>query len=61
MSLFFGKGFLITGILSPVSILSFTMQVPEINTKSQGMLQFSGISITSPGTNVSLSTVLRLS
>jgi len=45
---------LITGILSPVSILSLTMQDPVNKIKSHGMLVISGISMTSPGTKFSL-------
>jgi len=51
MSLVLGKGFLMTGMLSPVSMLSFTIQVPDSRARSQGIEQFSGILIISPGTN----------
>ena len=46
-----------TGMLSPVSILSFIMHYPVSNIKSHGiehslpLLSIVGISITSPGTN----------
>lgn len=46
---------LITGILSPVSIASLTIQTPVSKIKSQGMDMFSGTSITSPGTKSALS------
>ena len=38
------------GTLSPVSILSLTMQVPESKIKSQGKTVDSGTLIKSPGT-----------
>jgi hypothetical protein len=53
--LFFGRPFLITGTLSPVSILSLTIAMPVNKIKSQGKTVFSGTSITSPGTNSELS------
>lgn len=55
-----GRAFLITGMLSPVSMLSFTMQEPVRRTRSQGILQPSGISMTSPGTNSVLSIYVKL-
>lgn len=45
-----GRAFLITGILSPVSMLSFTIHDPVNKARSQGIEVISGISMTSPGT-----------
>ncbi len=50
-----GNWFLITGVLSPVSMLSFIMHWPVKRIKSHGMDYFSGISMTSPGTSHVLS------
>ena len=44
-----------TGMLSPVSMASLTMHDPVKRQMSQGIEQFSGISITSPGTSSLLS------
>jgi len=45
-----------TGIDSPVSIASLTMQLPYSTNKSQGRTMVSGTLIISPGTKVSLGT-----
>jgi hypothetical protein len=42
--------FFITGTDSPVSILSFTKQLPVKRIISQGIIVYSGTIITSPGT-----------
>ena len=53
-----GIEFLIAGIDSPVSMLSFITDVPLMRIKSQGMVPWDGISITSPGTSSELLTSL---
>ena len=45
---------LMTGTDSPVSMLSLTMHYPERSIMSQGIVQLSGTTITSPGTKESL-------
>lgn len=55
-----GMGFLNIGILSPVSMLWFTMQAPLNNNMSHGIVNSSGMSTTSPGTS-SLEGMLVLS
>lgn len=60
ISLVKGIEFLITGILSPVSMLSFTMQDPVRRAKSHGIEVISGISTTSPGTKSILSIYFKL-
>ena len=49
-----------TGILSPVSIDSFTIAPPVSNTKSQGRHFDSGTMTISPGSNSELSTTYSL-
>ena len=48
-----------TGILSPVSIASLTIQDPVSNKRSHGRFLFSGISTTSPGTTSALSISIK--
>ena len=49
-----GRGVFVTGTLSPVNILSFTITVPLIKTASQNKYPpFFGMTKTSPGTKSS--------
>ena len=49
-----------TGTDSPVSMLSLTIQDPVRRTRSQGIKQLSGTTITSPGTRCPLEIFLLL-
>ena len=55
----FGIPAFITGTLSPVSMLSFTIAAPVSKIKSQGKFSLYGISMTSPGTKSELSISLN--